>query len=202
MKRIIFLCLGIALVAAQFGCKGGASKNGNTAANANNVNQVNPVGPNGPNNPNAPTDVAGPGGPLSQDNPKGPKGNMPNVVAPPPSDNNSLSMSSMEFHGALLRGNKEQMAALLADDFKGTMEDGSVVNKTQLLANAKDTGKFYSANVPPPTVKGNSATTAGTITMMSSDPAAGQSGGAPLHFTDTWRKTGDKWLLVATVITK
>lgn len=201
MKRTLFLCLGIVLIAAQFGCKGGAQKNGNTAANANNPNQVNP---GGPNNPNAPIDPNAPGGPLAQQGgPKGkgnPTGESP--VSTAPMDASSLSMSSMEFHGALLRGNKEQLTALMADDFKGTLEDGSVQNKTQIVANAKDTGQMYSANVPPAVVKGNTATTTGTITMMAADPAGGKSAGPGLKFTDTWRKSGDKWLLIATTITK
>lgn len=200
MKRIFYLCVGIVLV-VQLACNGGAPKNGNSAANSNNANlsQVNP--PPGPNNPNAPTDPNAPGGPLSQNSDKGGKTTATNVVAPAPSDSSALSMSSMEFHGAVLKGNKEQLTALLADDFKGTMDDGSVQTKAQLLANAKDSGQFYSANVKPVQVNGNSATTMGTITLMGTDPTQGQTGAA-LNFTDTWRKTGDKWLVVSTKITK
>lgn len=46
-------------------------------------------------------------------------GDFPTVIARAPTDSATLPMSSMEFHGALLRGNKEQLAVLIADDFKG-----------------------------------------------------------------------------------
>jgi hypothetical protein len=205
MTKLVSLCLGLALLALQFGCGGGA--NTNNANGGLNTNGPNPANPNqvNPNNPNTPANVNGPpGGPITQEN--GKPGRPPlnanaNTISPAPTQEGGLSMATMDFHGALLRGNKDQLTALMADDYKGTMLDGSVQNKAQALAALKQSDQMYSATVQPPQVKGNAATMSGTLTLMSGDPANSKPGEV-LKFTDTWQKHGDKWLITSTKITK
>ena len=205
MPKLVYLCLGIILLAAQFGCGGKAVNNANAANTANPANPNNPANPGNPNDPNAPPpNVNGPpGDPLGpQTSPKGkPPLSTTNTISQPPADSSGISFAAMDFHGAHLHGNKDQMAVLMADEFKGTLVDGSVQNKTQLLAGAKPSTEMFQANVNPPQVKGDSATVTGTITLMGDDPKTAKSGQV-LKFTDTWRKHGAKWLVVSTTITK
>lgn len=205
MSKLVYLCLGVVLLAAQFGCGGGAANNANVANSANPANPNNPANPGNPNDPNAPPpNVNGPGGETIAapgKNGKPPIASTNNTVSQPPAESSGISFAAMDFHSALLHGNKEQLAILMADEFKGTMLDGSVQNKTQLLAAAKPSTEMFQANVSPPQVKGDSVTVSGTITMMGDDPKTAKSGQV-LKFTDIWRKHGGKFLLVSTTITK
>ena len=203
MSKLVYLCLGIILLAAQWGCSSRATTNANANLAGNNPPGVNP-NPADPQNPNVPPNVnSAPGGPIAQQDPRTGKPGLDQApqIAQPPADSSALSFSSMDFHGALLRGNKEQLAVLIADDFKGTMLGGAVQNKTQLLAGVKPSDQMFSANVQPAKVTGNSATLSGTITMMGSDPKNSKQGEV-VKFTDTWQKRGNKWLITATSITK
>jgi hypothetical protein len=205
MSKLVYLCLGIILLAAQWGCGGGAASNANGKLAGDNPAGVNPNAAD-PNNPNVPPNVnSAPGGPIAQDPTKRGKPGLdqPPQIAQAPADSSGLSFSSMDFHGALLRGSKDQLTVLVADDFKGTMLDGSVQNKTQLLAGLKPSDQMFSANVQPPKVTGNSATILGTISMMGAgaDPKNSKPG-PEIKFTDTWQKRGNKWLITGTTITK
>ncbi|MEO6392263.1 MAG: nuclear transport factor 2 family protein [Pyrinomonadaceae bacterium] len=205
MSKLVYLCLGIALLAVQFGCGGRGATNANAANTANPANPNNPVNPGNPNDPNAPPpNVNGPGGETIAapgKNGKPPLSSTNETVTQPPADSSGISFAAMDFHSALLHGNKDQLAVLIADEFKGTQADGSVQNKTQLLAGAKPSTMMFQANVNPPQVKGDSATVTGTITLMGDDPKTAASGQV-LKFTDIWRKHGPKWLVVSTTISK
>lgn len=123
------------------------------------------------------------------------------AIALAPTDPTLLSMASLEFHGALLRGNRERLSVLLAPDFAGTMPDESVWNRSRLLATTPDSRQYYKTIALPPNVTCNIATVTNTISLIN------KAVGPPevlleLEFHDTWRKQGKKWLLVATVIAK
>lgn len=81
------------------------------------------------------------------------------------------------------------------------MPDRSEVDRDQLLALVTDSGVFYQASAGPARVRGNTAITRGWIAPMSTGPRPPKES-ARLNFRDTWKKRGEKWLLVATVIRK
>lgn len=125
-------------------------------------------------------------------------GTATEVIAPAPTDSSTLSMSSMEVHGALMRGNKAQLAVLIANNFRATMPNGVTLDRAQFLEAVVDTKLFYHASVAPARVNGNTATTKGWIAPMNGN----RQERVRIRFTDTWEKQGEMWLLVATTIRK
>jgi|tagenome__1003787_1003787.scaffolds.fasta_scaffold20785467_2 ketosteroid isomerase-like protein len=94
------------------------------------------------------------------------------------------------------------LEALVADNFVNTDWDGTVANKGQFLADAKDTSYTFSSvgntNVSV-FVYGSSAVVAGTY------HTTGTHNGKPFdshgRFTDTWVQVNGKWQCVASATT-
>jgi hypothetical protein len=185
MKKILlYVCA--ALLAAQFGCS--KQPNANSQANSNNPTQAGLPAATPPANaaatPVNPTTVT-------------PSNSAP--AMPPPTETNdmTLQMTASDFHASLLQGRKAQLEPMIADNYKGTQPDGSVMNKQQVLASLKESQQMFSLNAGKPEVKGDTATVTGTYTLNSMDkPQQGKT----YQFTDTYRKQGGKWMVVTSVV--
>lgn len=187
-KVLFFVCA--AMLAAQVGCSKGNQSNANAPATANSNTQVNPT--TAPVNPNQPNGI--PPGTSAQTNQPNPTVG----VAPANMADMSLEMLASDFHAAVLQGRKAQLEPMLADNYKGTQVDGSVVNKQQLLASLKESQQMFTLNANKPDVKGDTATVSGTYSLTSMDQP--KQGGKSYQFTDTYHKQGDKWLVVTSKV--
>ena len=98
--------------------------------------------------------------------------------------------------------NADLLAPLLADKVTSTGDDGKVMNKTQMIADAKATknasAEYENVQV---TVFGDTAIATGGFKGKGTD-ASGKPFDAHVRWTDTWVKMPDgKWQCVATAST-
>lgn len=189
MNRVLLYVFAAAL-AAQVGCSKSNQTNPNAPAAANSNVQANtataPVDKTQP--PNLPA------GTIAQTNQKN-----PTTGAPPANMGDmSLEMLASDFHAALLQGRKAQLETMLADSYKGTQADGSVVNKQQLLASLKESQQMFTLNANKPDVKGDTATVTGTFSLNSMEQT--KQSGKSYQFTDTYHKQGETWLVVSSKV--
>jgi hypothetical protein len=189
MKRVLLYAC-VALLAAQVGCSKSNQTNANATANANSNAQANPGSATVSTTPvpNIPDATS------AQTNQKNPTLG----AAPANMGDMSLEMLASDFHAALLQGRKPQLEAMLADNYKGTQADGSVVNKQQLLASLKESQQMFTLNANKPDVKGDTATVTGTFSLNSMEQT--KQNGKSFQFTDTYHKQGDKWLVVSSKV--
>ena len=189
MKRVLFF-IGAAMLAAQVGCSKGNQSNANAPATANSNTQANPT--------TAPVNTTQPDGIAPATSAQTNQTNPTLGANPANMSDMSLEMLASDFHAALLQGRKAQLEPMLADNYKGTQADGSVVNKQQLLASLKESQQMFTLNANKPEVKGDTATVSGTFSLNSME----QTKQAPksFQFTDTYHKQGQKWLVVSTKI--
>jgi ketosteroid isomerase-like protein len=183
MKKILFyVCAGV--LAAQLGCSKQPTANTQANGNANTQAGIPAATP--------PANAVPPPGSATN---AAPPNSAP--VMPPPTETNdmSLQMAASDFHASILQGRKAQLEPMIADNYKGTQPDGSVVNKQQLLASLKESKQMFSLNAGKPEVKGDTATVTGTYTLNSMDQQPQQQG-KTYQFTDTYRKQGGKWMVV------
>lgn len=121
-------------------------------------------------------------------------------VAPAPTDASGLAFASMDFHGALIHGNSEQLNIFLAEKFQGRMLDGSVLNRTSVLEQVAINKQMFMATVSPPVVRGDEASVTGRVELYGKDGDKGDPE-AVFRFTDSWRRFGEKWLITKTTMT-
>jgi hypothetical protein len=188
MKRtLVYVCA--AMLAAQLGCSKGNQSNANQPA-ANNSNMQAGIPANAPANPTQSNGV--------QTAPLPANTNMPAVPSAADASDMSLQMMASDFHASMLQGNKATLEPMLADSYKGTQPDGSVVNKQQLLASLKESKQMFSLNASKPEIKGDTATITGTYSLNSMDQP--KATGKSYQFTDTYHKQGGKWLVVSSKV--
>ncbi|MBV9211340.1 MAG: hypothetical protein JOZ52_11955, partial [Acidobacteria bacterium] len=133
MKRtLVYVCA--AMLAAQLGCSKSQPSNANQPPSPNNpTTQAGQPSPANPTTTNPTTT-----GQLPQDT------KMPPMPSAADSSDMSLQMMASDFHAAMLQGHKAQLEPMLADSYKGTQPDGSVMNKEQLLASLKESQQMFS----------------------------------------------------------
>ncbi|HEY0544155.1 MAG TPA: nuclear transport factor 2 family protein [Pyrinomonadaceae bacterium] len=187
MKRtLVYVCA--AMLAAQLGCSNKQS-NANQP-NPNNSNAQAGLPATTPPNPTQSNGIQN--APLPQNT------NMPPMPSAADASDMSLQMMASDFHAAMLQGHKAQLEPMLADNYKGTQPDGSVVSKQQLLASLKESQQMFSLNANKPEIKGDTATVTGTYSLNSMDQP--KPAGKSYQFTDTYHKQGGKWLVVSSKV--
>ncbi len=91
---------------------------------------------------------------------------------------------------AELKGDKKAAAALIADDYVGTTQQGEVENKTQYLASVMPNADMVRSDDYKIKIYGNTAimTHRGTVEGVRN---------IQFRSTHVWMKRGGKWLIVA-----
>ena len=118
-------------------------------------------------------------------------------VTPVDSTGTSISMMAMDFHSALLQADKTRLEPLLADEYKRTRSDGTVVNKAQELASLKKMEDMFSMESKPAQINGDTAIVSGTVTLRPPDKPGQKA--ITWQTTDTFKKVKDKWVVTSSV---
>ena len=177
MKRInVVIALAAALFLSQTACSSGNQTNStaNTATQNSTANTNAPAQPPTPQNQNAGTQAIGNAN----------------------TDNNPFSelvMLHSELFTARMKGNREKVASLLADDYKETTGDGKVLNKSQVLASISPDKKYesYTQDEFKSNVRGEAGVVTGRITVLN------QGKTESWRFTENFRKQQGRWLAVS-----
>lgn len=189
MRNKFLLTIVALLITVVFGC-GSKNQPASPDQASNPSASASPGNPTTATNPTtAQQDQLPPGADMSA-NPTT-SGNTP--IA---SGNAEISMITLEFHGALNQGDKTRLEPMLADDYKRTRMDGTVVNKSQELASVKKSEDMFSMEAQPAQVNGDMATVTGKVTLRQKDKPEQSSS---WQVTDKLRKTNNKWLIVSTI---
>jgi hypothetical protein len=91
---------------------------------------------------------------------------------------------------AELKGDKKAAAALIADDYVGTTQQGAVENKTQYLASVVPNADMVRSDDYKVTIYGNTA-------IMTHRSTVEGVRNIKFRSTHVWMKRGSKWLIVA-----
>lgn len=179
-------------IAVSFTVSSGCQTAGPSTANPSNTNvSANPPGTSAAASPAAPQQG------MDQSAATPPVDPTSAGVVPADSTGTGLTMLAMDFHSTLLRADKAKLEPMLADNYTRTRLDGTIVNKTQELASLKKVEDMLSMEAQPAQVKGDTATVTSKLSLTSRD-ASGQKTG-PWQTTDTFKKRGDRWLVVSSV---
>jgi len=109
-------------------------------------------------------------------------------------------MLAMDYHSSLIKGDKDRLEPMLADEYKRTREDGKVFNKAEELASLKKSDDMFSMEAQPAKVEADTATVTGKITLRSATKPEQVS--ATWQITDTLKKRNDKWVVISSVMKK
>jgi ketosteroid isomerase-like protein len=101
-----------------------------------------------------------------------------------------LIQMDKDWTAAELRGDKDAVSKYIADDYIGTLTDGTVQNKTQYMAAVaastdKDVADDYNVRV------------FGNVAIMTHRGTVTGTDNLQYRSTHVWMKRGGKWLLVA-----
>jgi PBP1b-binding outer membrane lipoprotein LpoB len=191
MRNILSVTILLLLIILSSGCK-----SANQPASSNNPNASNPT--MSPGNPIAQSSPGAAQEAMNQPNAAQQNNPTMNGVTPVDSTGTTISMMAMDFHSALLQADKTRLEPLLADEYKRTRSDGTVVNKAQELASVKKMDDMFSMESKPAQINGDTAIVSGTVTLR---PPPEKQGGKAVTFqtTDTFKKVKDKWVVTSSV---
>lgn len=144
--------------------------------------------------PGAPTSPQ----PMNQPPTTVPQTGPPTVEAATAALRTELSMQTIDLNSARMNGDKAQLKTMLADDYKGTKSDGTVVNKAQEIAAAKKSDEMLSAMESKKVeINGETATVLSELSYSKKDnPGVKVS---VWYVTDTLKKRNGKWVVVSSV---
>jgi hypothetical protein len=109
-----------------------------------------------------------------------------------------LSMHAIEVNSARMMGDKAKLATMLADDYKGTRSDGTVVNKAQELASVKKAEDMLSGmEAKSVEINGDTATIVSELSYSKKDNPGVKV--ARWFVTDTLKQRKGKWVVVASL---
>ncbi len=108
-----------------------------------------------------------------------------------------LVMLHSELFTARMKGNREKVESLLADDYKETTGDGKVLNKSQVLASISPDKKYdsFTQDEFKSTMTGDTGVVTGHVVVVT------QGKTESWRFTENFRKQQNRWQAVSLKIT-